>query len=59
MVSTKNIRKVMFANPTFQEIEDEYENENELPGRPSPGLQRAATTFVLSPFYIRSYDDFF
>ena len=51
------IRKVMYPNPTFQDIEDQYENE--IPGKPSPGLQRLATQFVLSPFYIRSYDDYF
>ena len=51
------IRKVMYANPTFQDIEDQYGNE--IPGKPSPGLQRLATQFVLSPFYIRSYDDYF
>ena len=52
-----NIRKVMYANPTFQDIEDQFENE--IPGKPSPGLQRFATQFVLSPFYIRAYDDAF
>ena len=51
----KRIRKVMYANPTFDSIEKEYEEEGWKD--PGPGLARAATEFVLSPFYTRSYDD--
>lgn len=45
----------MFVQPTFQSIENEYDDE--LMGDPGPGLARQATEFILSPFYTRNYDD--
>ena len=51
----KRVRKVMYAQPTFESIESQYEDE--LVGDPGPGLARQATEFILSPFYTRSYDD--
>ena len=44
-----------FANPTFDSIEQEYDEEQFKD--PGPGLVRQATEFVLSPFYTRNYDD--
>ena len=45
----------MYAQPTFNSIEEEYEGE--VMADPGPGLARQATEFILSPFYTRSYDD--
>ena len=52
---SKRVREVMYVQPTFQSIENQYEDE--LMGDPGPGLARQATEFILSPFYIRNYDD--
>ena len=51
----KRIRKQFHVEPTFDSIEQEYDEE--LFQDPGPGLARQATEFVLSPFYTRSYDD--
>ena len=48
-------RKVMYVQPTFESVENQYEDE--LMGDPGPGLARQATEFILSPFYTRSFDD--
>ena len=46
----KRIRKTSYVNPTFEDIERQF-NEEEWPDL-VPGLSRAATQFVLSPFYM-------
>ena len=51
----KRVRKVMHVQPTFESIENQYEDE--LMGDPGPGLARQATEFILSPFYTRTFDD--
>ena len=51
----KRVRKVMYSQPTFESIENQYEDE--LMGDPGPGMARQATEFILSPFYTRMYDD--
>ena len=51
----KRIRTTFYVNPTFEDIERQFDEE--LYADPGPGLAREATAFVLSPFYTRSYDD--
>ena len=51
----KRIRKTFYVNPTFEDIERQFDEEAYLD--PGPGLARAATAFVLSPFYTRAYDE--
>ena len=51
----KRVRKQFHVVPTFDEIEQQY-NEEEFKD-PGPGLARQATEFVLSPFYSREYDN--
>ena len=51
----KRVRKVMYPQPRFESVENQYEEE--LMGDPGPGLARQATEFVLSPFYTRSFND--
>ena len=52
---SRQVRKVMYVQPTFDSVEKQYEGE--LMGDPGPGLARQATEFVLSPFYTRNYDE--
>ena len=52
---SKQVRKVMYVQPTFDSIEQEYGEEQWKD--PGPGLARQATEFVLSQLYTRSYDD--
>ena len=51
----KRVRKVMYPQSKFDDIEAEFEDEK-FKG-PGPGLARQATEFVLSQFYTRSYED--
>ena len=51
----RRIRKVMYPNPTFDDVEEEFEGEKFKD--PGPGLAREATSFVLSQFYTRSFDE--
>ena len=51
----KRIRKQFHVVPTFDSIEQEYDEEQVKD--PGPGLARQATDFVLSQFYTRMYDD--
>ena len=51
----KRIRKTFYVNPTFEDIERQFDEEAFLD--PGPGLARAATAFVLSPFYTRAFDE--
>ena len=51
----KRVRKVMYPQPKFDDIEAEFEGEKFQD--PGPGLARQATEFVLSQFYTRSYED--
>ena len=52
---SKRVRKVMFVQPTFDSIENQYDAE--LMADPGPGMVCQATEFVLSPFYTRPYDE--
>ena len=45
----------MYPNPTFDDVEEEFEGEKFKD--PGPGLAREATSFVLSQFYTRSFDE--
>ena len=51
----KMIRKQFYATPTFDVIEQEFDEESFRD--PGPGLARQATEYVLSPFYTRAYDE--
>ena len=51
----KRIRKTFYVNPTLEDIERQFDEEAYLD--PGPGLARAATAFVLSPFYTRAFDE--
>ena len=51
----KRVRKVMYPQPKFDDIEAEFEGEKFKDV--GPGLARAATEFVLSPFYTRSCEE--
>ena len=51
----KRIRKTFYVNPTFEDIERQFDEEAYLD--PGPGLARAATAFVLSPFYTKAFDE--
>ena len=51
----KRIRKTFYVNPTFEDIERQFDEEAYLD--PGPGLARQATAFVLSPFYTRAFDE--
>ena len=51
----KLVRKQFYANPTFDDIEQQFNEELFLD--PGPGMSRQATSFILSPFYTRMYDD--
>ena len=51
----KRVRKQFHVEPTFDQVEQEY-NEEEFKD-PGPGLARQATEFVLSPFYTREYEN--
>ena len=45
----------MYPNPTFDDVEEEFEGEKFKD--PGPGLAREATSFVLSQFDTRSFDE--
>ena len=51
----KRVRKQFHVVPTFDEIDQEY-NEEEFKD-PGPGLARQATEFVLPPFFTRDYEN--
>ena len=51
----QRVKKVMYAQPTFDSVEKQYEDE--LLGGPGPGMARQATEFVLSQVYTGSFDD--
>ena len=51
----RRIRKQFHVEPTFDAVEQEYDEEQFKD--PGPGMARQATEFVLSPFYTRSYED--
>ena len=51
----KRVRKQVYVNPTFDDIERQFNEELFLD--PGPGMSRQATSFILSPFYTRMYDD--
>ena len=44
----KRVRKVMYPQPKFDEVEEEYEGEKFKD--PGPGLARQATDFVVESF---------
>ena len=50
----KRVRKQFHVEPTFEQIEQEYEEEQLKD--PGPGLARQATEFVLRPLYTHSYE---
>ena len=51
----KRGRKDFYPQPTFQDVEREFEEEKYKD--PGPGLARQATHFVLSQFYTWGFSD--
>ena len=50
----KLVRKTFYANPKFEDIEKQFNEEDFVD--PGPGMARQATSFILSPFYTRAFD---
>ena len=50
----KRIRVQFYAEPTFEDVERQFDEE--IYTDPGPGMTREATAFVLSPFYTRAFD---